>query len=100
MVFVGTVTGEQNVRESKNYLGGVTYTATVHEVLKGSVPKRMRLFSENSSGRFPMHVGSVYLLFVYRALGRAIVDSCGNSGLLSERTAVLESVRRLKKESK
>jgi hypothetical protein len=78
----------------------VTYTVTVHEVLRGTVPERMRLFSENSSGRFLMHVGSTYLLFVYRAVGRTIVDACGNSGVLSERAAVLESVRRLKNESK
>ena len=78
IVFVGTVTGEQNVRESKNYLDGVMYTVTADEVLRGSLPKRMRLFSENSSGRFPMHVGSTYLLFVYRALGRTMVDACGN----------------------
>jgi hypothetical protein len=100
MVFVGTVTGERNVRESKSYLDGVMYTVIVDEVLRGSVPTRMRLFSENSSGRFLMHVGSTYLLFVYRAVGRTIVDACGNSGVLSERAAVLESVRRLKNESK
>jgi hypothetical protein len=53
--------------------------------LRGKVSCTVELFSENSSGRFPMTVGTTYVVFAYRALGRTMVDSCGNSGPLPEK---------------
>lgn len=76
-VFVGRVTSEEFTPESKNFLEGSTYMVLVEEILKGSPPKSVRLFSENSSGRFLMNVGSSYLIFVYEGLGRLVVNNAG-----------------------
>jgi hypothetical protein len=61
--------------------------------LKRASPKTIRLFSENSSGRFQMQVGETYLLFAYDALGRTAIDNCGNSGLVHDRAYELGAVR-------
>src|SRR6266540_7044480 len=52
-IFVGRVASEELTPESKNYLDGTTYSVHVEEVLRGSPAKIVKLFSENSSGRFP-----------------------------------------------
>ena len=82
--------------ESGAYYDGHNYTVQVHEVFKGNPTNTVVIFSENSSGRFPMSVGSTYILFVYYELGRYQIDSCGNSGLLSEKQNVVQNVRQLK----
>jgi len=97
-VFVGTVISQQDVPAREKYFDqdGVMYTVRVDELLRGRQPQRVRLFSENSSGRFPMRVGIKYLLFVYRDHGRTIVDNCGNSEIYSKTSPVLLAVRKLK----
>jgi hypothetical protein len=98
-VLIGHVVAAGAVLESKDYLDGTAYSVRVNEVLRGHLPDTLEVFSENSSGRFPMDVGSKYLLFLYRALDRTVVDNCGNSGLLSETASVLKTVRRLQRTS-
>ena len=72
---------------------GTTYTARIDEVFKGRIAKTLQIFSENSSGRFPMDVGTKYLLFLYRVEGRTLVDNCGNSEPFSPESKVLRAVR-------
>ncbi len=96
VVFVGRVISKEFTSESKNYLDGITYSVSVQEILRGTSAKTFRLFSENSSGRFPMRVGATYLVFAYEALGRLTVDSCGNSGKLPEKAEVLSVLRKMK----
>ena len=78
---------------------GANYAIQPLEVLKGSPPQQLTLFSENTTARFPMKVGATYLLFVYEATDTdppyLHLDSCGNSGLLDNRTPILADVRRL-----
>lgn len=95
-VFIGKVTSIQDVPESGAYYDGHNYTVQVQEVFKGNPTNTVVIFSENSSGRFPMSVGSTYILFVYYELGRNQVSNCGNSGLLSEKQDVIQAVRQLK----
>ena len=95
-VFIGKVTSIQDVPESGDYYDGHNYTVQVQEVFKGNPTNTVVIFSENSSGRFPMSVGSTYILFVYYELGRNQVSNCGNSGLLSEKQDVIQAVRPLK----
>ena len=97
-VLIGHATAEHAVPAS-NYLDGTAYSVRVDEVLRGHLPDTLEVFSDNSSGRFPMEVGGKYLLFLYRALDRTMVDNCGNSGLLSERASVVATVRRLQRKS-
>ena len=96
-VFVGPVVSEDFTPESKDYENGTTYSIQVEEVLRGSPAKTVKVFSENDSGRFPMQVGTAYLIFVYEELDRLKVDNCGNSGKLSEKAEALAALRKMKR---
>jgi len=97
IVLIGRVLSEKPTPATKHYFEGESYSVTVKEVLRGSADKTISLFSENSSGRFPMKVGASYLLFLHKELGLWQVDNCGNSGLLSKSRAALDIVRSLHK---
>jgi hypothetical protein len=96
-VFVGTVLSERYEPPTKYFdQEGTTYTVRVDEPIRGQLLRTIRIFSENTSARWPMQVGTKYLLFVYRDSGRAIVDYCGNSEVYSASSPKLREVRRLK----
>ena len=100
-VLIGTVTATRHVGETKGYYEGDFYTVKVQEVFRGTVPETIRVFTENTSGRFPMLVGAKYLLFVDRQPDdRFMVDNCGNSAVLPGGEATLEAVRQLAKAKK
>ena len=98
-VLIGRVVGHRTVPASDSFEDGDVYRVRVRERLRGRLPASFEVFSENSNGRFPMHVDSTYLMFVYRERGRIIVDNCGNSGLLGATAAVLDTVRVLQRKS-
>jgi hypothetical protein len=93
-VVLATVIRATVVPASRDYLEGTAYIVRVDETLKGKPPAQIRLFSENNSGRFPMRVGTRYLLFVDN-LKRSVIDNCGNSGAVSKRRHALSVVRSL-----
>jgi hypothetical protein len=74
---------------------GTMYTVKIERAFRGSVSRQAEVFSENSSSRFPMVVGSVYLLFIDERHDRLVVNYCGNSGVLSKRRKELRQVERL-----
>jgi len=96
-VFTGRVLSAREVPPTADdrWLNGTMYTVGVRRVMRGTPPTRLDVFSENSSGRFPMDRGVVYLLFVYHDLGRYAVDNCGNSAPLSQAGAALDTLRLL-----
>jgi hypothetical protein len=96
-VGIGTVMSEKTVPETPDgfFLDGTAYQVRVDEIFRGDLPATVNIFSENTSGRFPMNVGSKYLMFVYAAHGRLLIDYCGNSGLLSKSSQVLQQVEKL-----
>jgi hypothetical protein len=96
-VFMGRVVSEEFTLESKNDLDGIEYAVQVEEVLRGAPTKTVKIFSENSSGRFPMRIGTTYLIFTYEDLNRVRVDNCGNSGEAIEKAEVLAMLRKLKR---
>ncbi|MDN5943076.1 MAG: hypothetical protein L0H94_14440 [Nitrospira sp.] len=96
-VAIGTVVSERATPESKDLYEGVTYTIDVEESFRGRVPATIELFSENSSGRFPMTKGEKYVLFLYQLADRLAVDNCGNSGPVAENQDVFTAVRQLAK---
>ncbi|HET7024703.1 MAG TPA: hypothetical protein VFI39_05820 [Gemmatimonadales bacterium] len=96
-VVEGRVLASRPDSATKEWLDGTTYIVRVERRFRGALPKHLELFSENSSGRFPMDSGAVYLLFISRAFGRLVVDNCGNSGLLSTSAPALSIVERLAK---
>jgi len=83
--------------EDPESYGGTVYRVKVQESFRGSLHGMVDLFSENSSGRFPMVKGDRYILFLYRQQGQLSPDNCGNSGLLAQKQEVLATVRTLLK---
>src|SRR5215831_9171194 len=78
-VVVATVLTERLIPSQDNaFYDGTLYRIRVDSVFRGNLGNKAEIFSENSSGRFPMTVGSKYLLFTYTGNGRMQVDSCGN----------------------
>ena len=95
VVVVGTVVRATPVPLSRDFQEGTAYTVRVSETLKGKAPTQLRLFSENSGARFPMRVGTKYLLFIDH-LERSVIDNCGNSGALARRRQAVRTARRLR----
>lgn len=95
IVLVGKVTAKKAVAESRDYYEGDEYTVQAQEIFKGVPPNPLLIFSENSSGRFPMEVGSTYLLFIHEEMNRYQVSNCGNSGLLSKEKDTLNEIKLL-----
>lgn len=98
-VFIGTTLSARTLAGHGDTLDVTVYRVRVDERLRGSPSHVVTILSENSSGRFPQTVGVRYLLFVYRDNGNFVVDNCGNSGQLTARRRVLDSVRRLARQS-
>jgi hypothetical protein len=103
LVIAGTVIISTNILDSDGFIRGTFYTIRVSEVFKGSPGKTVELYSENTSGRFPMEVGTSYLIFAYESTFEGIegprlaIDYCGNSGTLKQSKKVLTIVRKLSK---
>jgi hypothetical protein len=95
-VFIGRVLEKKDVSESGGYYEGDEYIVQVKEVFKGKPGKKIIIFSENSSGRFPMEIGKTYIIFLHQELGRYQIDNCGNSGLLSKKQDTVRSLRQLR----
>lgn len=96
VVVVGTVVRAAPVPLSRDFQEGTAYTLRVNETLKGKAPARLRLFSENGGARFPMRVGTKYLLFIDH-LERSVIDNCGNSGPVATRRQAVATARRLRR---
>jgi hypothetical protein len=84
------------------YLGAY-YDVQVQRAFKGSPPTRLRLFCENSTGRFSFEVGAEYLLFVtgdtFDVVGRKLsVDNCGNSAPMPGAQTTLQLVEKLSRD--
>lgn len=93
-VLTAVVISANEVPESKDGqdLDGTEYKMRSLRILKGHPPKTLTVFSENSSGRFPMDAKKRYLVFAYREGGRLRIDNCGNSALLDASANVLAEV--------
>jgi hypothetical protein len=89
MVLVGKVVAHAATPAEGEFYDGDTYTVVSVRVLKGNLGARIDLFSENSSGRFPMRTNREYLLFVYEQSGRLMVENCGNSDLMPHAKSAL-----------
>jgi hypothetical protein len=85
-VLIGTVGSERTIPDPDNpgFWTGTVYTLKVDALLKGAVGGSVRVFSEQSSGQFPLAIGSRYVLFLrYDAKGKYwIADPCGNAAKL------------------
>jgi len=96
-VVTGRIVAERTIPDGSAPAGirGTMYEIAVQESFRGTLHGTVGVFSENSSGRFPMAKGKSYILFLYQESGILSVDNCGNSGLLSKKKKVLAEVRKL-----
>jgi hypothetical protein len=78
----------------ERFLDGSEYELKVLTQFKGKARPTLWVFSENSSGRFPMDVNRKYLVFVY-SKGRLQIDTCGNSARLQDSARALEALRKI-----
>ncbi|MFY9741271.1 MAG: hypothetical protein WA252_09395 [Candidatus Sulfotelmatobacter sp.] len=99
-VLIGKVVGSQAVPMSVDgyFLDGNTFKLVPVRVFKGNVKRSIVLFSENSSGRFPMQVGKKYLVFAYTDHGRLMINNCGSSNLVSRAKKAVATVAHLSSE--
>src|SRR5262245_2166851 len=99
LVALASVVSERSVAADPQagLLDGVLYTLHIEELFRGGQRRTVNVFSENSSGRFPMQKGTTYIVLLYQQGGRLSADYCGNSGVASEKRAVIAKVRELAK---
>jgi hypothetical protein len=95
IVALGTVTSSEAAPESLPHYDGINYKVSLTSIYQGKAEASVELFSENSTGRFPMEIGQEYVLFIYESFGRNFVDNCGNSGLAEDKESVIETIRNL-----
>ncbi len=95
-IVIGAVVAERSAPPpSQDEYGGTEYRLRIQETLKGPKYKEIALFSENSSGRFPMVKGEKYLVYVSKERKYFWVSNCGNSGEAAERTELIGRIREL-----
>ena len=96
-VLLAKVVSERRVSDPEDPEGfaATVYTVKAKQWFRGNVRRTLEVFSENSSGRFPMERGQTYLLFLSPDGAQLSADNCGNSGLVSEKQQALSVVRGL-----
>jgi len=97
IVVIASVVEEKPVAAMPDgyFLEGKMYELNVEKAFRGKPGPTLKLFDENTSGRFEMSVGTKYLLFVYEEHGRLRVDNCGNSAEFSKSSAIIKQVEKL-----
>jgi hypothetical protein len=98
-VVVANVVSERVVPdpEDSELSAGTLYPVRIEKLFRGTPRKQVDVWSENTSGRFPMENGKSYLLFLYEDEHQLSADGCGNSGLVSEKRQVLATLETLTK---
>ena len=82
---------------------GAYYDVKVLQVFKGNPKSELRLFSENSTARFWLEVGSDYILFISEEsfdppIGvKLTADTCGNSAGINDAHATVHALQGLSK---
>ena len=96
VVLVGKVVSVRTVPPHGEELDGWTYVLSVQEWFRGPHTKTIEVFTENTSGRFPLDIGKTYLLFAYPQGGRFTITNCGNSALLADAEGSVRDLRKIK----
>ena len=98
VILVGKVTKVHYIQGDPADPIGITamiYSVDVLQILKGSVPKQVKLYADNDSGGYRMSVGETDLLFLTKDNGIFSANACGNSAVLPGSKRTLALVRRL-----
>jgi hypothetical protein len=101
-IVIGTVTNRRivvdTVEDPEGYEAEL-FQVEIEDVIRGTPPDHamkpyLTIYEENASSRFGMEVGVRYLLFVSASADGYYINSCGNSGVLSESADILDVVGR------
>ncbi len=92
IVFTGTVISE---RYDQKDVGGWFYRVRVQKVFRGPSGTEFVVYTEDSSGRFPLKKGIDYLLFASQEQGRLVIDNCTNSAPLAQAAKSIELIERI-----
>jgi len=92
IVFSGTVVSEGY---DDRDVGGWFYRVRVLKVFRGPVRAEFTIYTENSSGRFPLEKGQAYLLFASGEQGRLEIDNCTNSAPLTQAAKSIEMIENI-----
>ena len=94
-VLTAIVVGQREVPEKGKSYDGWSYRLRPTRVFRGRALSGSEVFTENSSGRFPLEVGKEYLLFATRNTeGRLEFTNCGHSGLAVERRSAIGALEK------
>lgn len=103
IVIVASVTKEELVPDNEpTFFVGTLYYLKVEKTFKGPKIARLRLFSENTTSRFPMDVGRSYLVFarreteLFKDSDTYWINSCGNSKPATDASHDLELLKEAK----
>jgi hypothetical protein len=86
LIMIGRVEHENVVVSPDDPEGVDAYLYQIRpiQVFKGSAQRRINIRSDAGSSSFPMEIGKEYVLFLSVFPDATIVDSCGNSDLVSK----------------
>jgi len=68
-VFVGKVVSVKDAPARGDEYEGWLYELAVQKLFRGPNTRTIQVFTENSSGRFPLENGKQYLIFAYEYQG-------------------------------
>lgn len=91
-VITGLVTDAHLIedKDDPEVFAGIRYSVRVDHAYKGNLPGVIQVYSENSSGRFPMDLGTRYVLFLHKSGSNLSAHDCGNSGPVDDKAAAIK----------
>ena len=92
VVFIGTVISG---RYTEHDVGGWYYRVRAARIFRGPAQSEFTIYTEDSDIRLPLEKNRAYFLFAHRTNGRLDIDSCGNSGLLSNAADSVRSIENI-----
>jgi hypothetical protein len=96
-VLTGMVTDAHLVEDKADpeIFAGIDYSVRVDRSYRGDLHGVVHVYSENSSGRFPMELGTRYVLFLHKSGTNLAAYDCGNSGTIDDKSTVLRALSAL-----
>lgn len=96
VVLTGLVTDAHLIedKDDPEAFAGIIYSVRADHTYRGGLQTIVRIYSENTSGRFPMELGTRYVLFLHKSGPNLSAYDCGNSGPADEKAAVIEYLMR------
>lgn len=92
VVIVGTVESARPVPQSWDMFDGTNFTIHIDQKVKGHQSGEIVVFSERTDDRFPLRIGTQYLLFLHEKYDRWQVNTCGNSSPVDSAGPVIKQL--------